>query len=685
MAESAHPAAASPSLRTYVWPLVLCVIGLDYFSTLAYLPSIAVEAVGARKALAPLAALGVVAVTLVAAVPVYCYIVGRSPHGKGALGMLERLVRGWVGKTLVLVLLGFVAADYVVTRSLSASDAAVHIVHDPFWRQLNLGGDALGSLLPAWISDRATEQLVVTVGLACLTFFFYALLLRGFRPPFMVLAAVVVGLYLLLNAVVIGSAAVYAAERPQLLLDWWTRDVPAQSGMHVNDLAGLIGPLSLLLMLTFPQLALGLSGFELSMVNAPLMRGRPGDDAAHPPPPAGAGQGGGSNVRNTRLMLVTAAVIMSLFVLGSIFAVSLLVPEAGLREDGQPVHRALAYLAHGGELAVGPGQTINPLFGPWFGLAYDAVTVVILGMAGASATIAFRGLAPHFLARFGMEPRWATRVGWTQHLFNVVILVVTVVFHASVTDQQWAYATSVLVLLASASVAAMLDVDVRWRGRLIRPLVVMPFAVVSLFLLSMIGSLFVRLELSGFVIALGFVAVLLATGFTSRWLRSTEPRFEGFAFADEASEKRWKEICQLEFQVLAPHRPGDVTLMALEEDVRRKHRLGQDTPIIFIEAFVGDPSDFSHAPLMRIEREGGREVIRVHRCASVAHVLASMALEFRRVGRPPELYFEWSHESPLAANLNFLLMGEGNIPWMVHELIRKAEPDPAKRPRVVIG
>src|SRR6202011_3902173 len=107
----------------------------------------------------------------------------------------------------------------------------------------------------------------------------------------------------------------------------------------------------------------------------------------------------------------------------------------------------------------------------------------------------------------------------------------------------------------------------------------------------------------------------------------------------------------LYFRVLVPHRPGPITLLAKEEDVRRKHRLGPDVPIIFIEAFLGDPSDFAHAPLMRIDHDDGRETIRVSRCASVAHVLASIALEFRRVGRPPELFFDWSLESPLAANL----------------------------------
>jgi hypothetical protein len=37
------------------------------------------------------------------------------------------------------------------------------------------------------------------------------------------------------------------------------------------------------------------------------------------------------------------------------------------------------------------------------------------------------------------------------------------------------------------------------------------------------------------------------------------------------------------------------------------------------------------------------------------------------------------------ANIGFILFGEGNVPWLVRELILKAEPDSAKRPRVIIG
>jgi Co/Zn/Cd efflux system component len=88
---------------------------------------------------------------------------------------------------------------------------------------------------------------------------------------------------------------------------------------------------------------------------------------------------------------------------------------------------------------------------------------------------------------------------------------------------------------------------------------------------------------------------------------------------------------------------------------------------------------------MQIYEQHGLEVIHVSKCSSIAHVIAAIALEFSKVGRPPEVIFGWSHESPLAANLNFLFFGQGNVPWMVQELVRRVEPDEAKCPRVVIG
>ena len=48
--------------------------------------------------------------------------------------MIERLVGGWKGKIGVLVLIGFAATDFVITKTLSAADAAAHgqIVWEPW-------------------------------------------------------------------------------------------------------------------------------------------------------------------------------------------------------------------------------------------------------------------------------------------------------------------------------------------------------------------------------------------------------------------------------------------------------------------------------------------------------------------------------------------------------------------------
>jgi hypothetical protein len=90
-------------------------------------------------------------------------------------------------------------------------------------------------------------------------------------------------------------------------------------------------------------------------------------------------------------------------------------------------------------------------------------------------------------------------------------------------------------------------------------------------------------------------------------------------------------------------------------------------------------------PLLEVKQSEERFIIRVTRCVSIAHVIAAITLELSKVGKPPELHFGWSDETPLAANLRFVLFGEGNVPWMVRELTCKAQPDSARRPRIVIG
>ena len=106
---------------------------------------------------------------------------------------------------------------------------------------------------------------------------------------------------------------------------------------------------------------------------------------------------------------------------------------------------------------------------------------------------------------------------------------------------------------------------------------------------------------------------------------------------------------------------------------------------MFVEANVGDPSEFHHNPMIEVTEEEERFVLRLTRCASVAHAVATVALELSKTGKPPEIHFGWSDENQLAASIGFFLLGEGNVPWRVRDLIRKAEPDLKLHPKVIIG
>lgn len=676
----AGPALAPPGTHFWLW--VLCLLGLDYFSTLAYQPSISYEVAGP---LAPLATGLVVILTLGGALPVYCYLAGRSPAGAGSIGLLEHRLRGWRGKTLVLLLLGFAATDFTMLKTLSLADAAVHVLRseDGAWqRQLTdltewLRATSVGHLGES-VRDYFNEQLTVTLLLGALGFFFWYLLRHGFTRKVLVLAVPLVALYLALNAVLLGAGLFHLADHPELVRDWWHTvhhgpwGIEPPLGLEHSYLASTV--LSLLFL---PNLALGLSGFEMSMILMPQVKGR-----ANEVPPR-------TRIASTRKVLVTAAVVMAVYLLASTLVTTLLIPRdqfALAGREGPASNRALAYLAHGGRLTTG-ADSLLPW--TWFGSLYDLTTVVILTLAGSSVMTALGALLPQFLWRFGMEFRWSNKWGVLFILFALVNTAVTVYFQASVAAQRNAYASAVLVLITVACLVSARDVraaqrevgrDTGWGAWLVRNY----FRLVAwIFALVLFGVL-VR-SASGLVIAGLFLAALIGMSVLSRAFRSDEWRTVGFDFCDEQSKFLWDSLRLADFPILVPHRPGLHSRAMKEKQIREEHHLDPDVDVVFVEAEVDDPSNFYQRLLIEVIREEKRLVIRATRCVSVAHAIAAIALELSRDSKPPGVHFGWPEANLLAASWNYFAFGEGNIPWKVRELIHRAEPDPSRRPRVVVG
>ena len=404
---------AGHEVATHPWWKVIWLTGVDYFSTLGYQPGIALLAAGA---VAPVATVILVLVTLLGAVPVYAQVAGRSFAGQGSIAMLENLLKGWKGKILVLTLLGFASTDFIITMTLSAADAAKHAVENPF---LN---NVLGE-----------HQVLITLAILAIL---AVLFLRGFTEAIGVAAAAALP-YLALNVIVLGRGVWEVAGHPALLTHW--RSALAAKGDLSLLVAGAI--------LVFPKLALGLSGFETGISVMPLIDGGEVDRGYK----TRSGTAPKGRIANTRKLLVTAAVIMSgMLIVSSVVTTMLIRPEE-YRIGGKASGRALAFLAH-------------KYLGATFGTIYDLSTILILGLAGASAMAGLLHLIPRYLPRFGMAPRWAALSRPLILVLFAVDVVITLIFQADVEAQSGAYATGVLVLILSAAVAATLALrhERRW-------------------------------------------------------------------------------------------------------------------------------------------------------------------------------------------------------------------------------
>jgi hypothetical protein len=619
--EPEGPHALPQRVHQHPWWQVMCLTGVDYFSTLGYQPGIAFLAAGT---LSPLATLVLVLLTLFGALPMYRRVAELSPRGQGSISILEELLPRWRGKALVLCLLGFAATGFIITITLSAADATAHLVENP--------------LAPHALNRPVLLTLLLLAALA-------AVFLKGFREA-VGFAVPIVAVYIVLNTVVVVKALHYVAIHPTALNDWMG-SVWRSQGSPLQTIA--------FVMLLFPKLALGLSGFETGVAVMPLVEGDPDDQPDHPR----------GRIRNTKKLLTSAALIMSVLLVGSSIVTTLLVPPAAFYVGGEAYGRALSYVAHA-------------QLGHAFGTIYDLSTVLILWFAGASAMVGLLNLVPRYLPRYGMAPEWAKANRPLVVIFTGIGFLVTVLFNADVTAQGGAYATGVLVLMGSAALAVTLEAFRHGRRPVGYVLLTLIFGYTTLV------NIYERPQ--GLKIASFFILAIVITSLVSRVLRSTELRVHAVE-PDEAATAFLKEAAGAQVRIIA-NRPDTGTVDEYEyklREARESHHLPPNERVLFVEVRPGDASEFSDRLRVSGVDVGGHHVLR---CVSPAipNAIAALLLFVRDfTGKIPHAYFGWTEGNPIAYLLKFLAFGEGDTAPVTREVLRQTEPNPMRRPRIHVG
>jgi hypothetical protein len=635
------------------WWQVMCLTGVDYFSTLGYQPGIAFLAAGV---LSPVATLILVLLTLFGALPIYSQVAKESPHGEGSLAMLEALFTRWKAKLFVLALLGFVATDFVITITLSAADATAHILENPFVR------DRLGFL------DHPVLMTLLLVALLG------AIFLKGFNEAIGI-AVALVGTYLILNLVTVSVGIYEVLVHPEVLANWKSSLLSTKTSGGTGGIIAIVG----LSLLAFPRLALGLSGFETGVAVMPLVKSP-------------------NRIENTRKLLSTAALVMSLMLVASSVVTSMLIPReefcpsvncgevvdaetvadfcacnanemaAGtVKDSGKANGRALSYISH-------------QYLGEGFGTLYDLSTVLILWFAGASAMAGLLNIVPRYLPRYGMAPEWARATRPLVLVFTAICFAITIIFEADVNAQGGAYATGVLVLMSSAAIAVTLSAkhrNNRWH---------LAFGAISLvFVYTTVANMFERPD--GLKIASLFIFSIIAVSFVSRALRSTEVRIDRVEVDDVGLDFIEELNSGGDVRIVANRREtGDATEYRFKEHEKRvDNHIPSSDPIVFYEVDTGDASEFKGKLKIRGENIGGYRILRTQ-APAVPNAIAALLLYLRdRTGKIPHIYFSWSEGNPLMYMVRYILLGEGDTAPVTREILRQAEPEPERRPNVHVG
>ena len=190
----------------------------------------------------------------------------------------------------------------------------------------------------------------------------------------------------------------------------------------------------------------------------------------------------------------------------------------------------------------------------------------------------------------------------------------------------------------------------------------------------------------GIKIASFFIGAIVITSFISRIWRSTELRVEQIEL-DDTAQRFIDEVSKGEIRIIANHRQvGDEQEYFLKEkEQRENNHIPPDDSLLFLEVKVCDASEFSDVLKVRGVEVGPYHVLRAQ-SSTVPNAIAAFLLYLRNMtGKLPHCYFSWTEGNPLIYLFRYIVFGEGDTAPITREVLRKAEPDPVRRPRVHAG
>lgn len=627
MQEGESLGSTKGEVKTHPWYMVIWLTGVDLFSSLGFQPGLALLAAGI---LSPIATLVLVAVTLFGILPVYCRVAERSYTGQGSIALLENFLKGWVSKLFVLILLGFASTDFVITTTLAAADAARHLVANPYFH-----------------AALATTQIPLTLVLILIL---AGVFLAGFTEALGVSIAIVVP-YLVLTLIVVLRSGVEIFNHPEFISHWRLALASRESW------SGML----LASCIVFPQLALGLSGFETGVSVMPFIKGSPSDGSD--PVPKG-------RIGAAKKLLTTAAVLISLFLVGTSVVTTLLIPEAAYRAGGAADGRALAYLAHG-------------LLGNGLGTVYDFSTILILWFTGASAIAGMLSLISRYLPRFGMAPRWVAYYRPLVIVVTIVDIIVTLVFKANVDAQSGAFATGVLTLFLSAAAAGAMAL---WREAREASPPRVPWGSLYTWLVTLV--LFYTLVQNiherpdGLIISSIFILTILATSALSRLVRATELRVESVTFTDDESSALWDEMAKKKVDLIPLHRIRQKSRREKAAEIRRLYNVTR--PFAFLHVTLRDDrSEFESDLKLSVRRLDDDYLIEVAGAVAVANTIAYLS----ELLKPYAIFLRLTRRNPVLQAVQYLLFGQGDVGIMVYEILARYwdwRPPAGKRPFIFL-